>query len=58
MEETSWGHAAVCAQPCRLTIDLAACGAARVGIIGLTRAAAVDLAGVGMTVNAIAPGAD
>lgn len=58
MEETSWGHAAVCARPWRLTVDLAAYGAAKAGLIGLTRAAALELAGFGMTVHAIAPGAD
>lgn len=37
-------------------IDLAAYGAAKAGIVGFTRAAALDLADHGITVNAIAPG--
>ena len=37
-------------------IDLAAYGAAKAGIVGLARAAALDLADLGITVNAIAPG--
>lgn len=37
-------------------IDLAAYGTAKAGIVGLTRAASLDLADFGITVNAIAPG--
>lgn len=37
-------------------IDLAPYGAAKAGILGMTRAAALDLADYGITVNAIAPG--
>jgi NAD(P)-dependent dehydrogenase (short-subunit alcohol dehydrogenase family) len=37
-------------------IDLAAYGSAKAGIVGLTRAAVLDLADFGITVNAVAPG--
>ena len=37
-------------------IDLAAYGTTKAGIVGLTRAASLDLADFGITVNAIAPG--
>ena len=37
-------------------IDLAAYGTTKAGIMGLTRAASLDLADFGITVNAIAPG--
>ena len=37
-------------------IDLAAYGAAKAGIVGFSRAAALNLADFGITVNAIAPG--
>jgi NAD(P)-dependent dehydrogenase (short-subunit alcohol dehydrogenase family) len=37
-------------------IDLAAYGTSKAGIVGFTRAAALDLADYGITVNAIAPG--
>lgn len=37
-------------------IDLAAYGAAKAGVLGMTRAAALELADHGITVNAVAPG--